>query len=406
MKTRYPWATATLLTLGLILSGCSLSLLNGGTARTSIGISMKQPAAPITSAVLVVTGPGMNPITRTISMTAADTALEVPAGEDRIFRVLVNTVSVTFLGETSVDLAAGDETVVTVQPKLSSTQIIIPDFYNNRVVQIADMSGTGWRTRTWSQLGFGNNFEFQPVDIDFDAEGRIYVANDNSSAGIVRFPDINAGSHEVITTGIPANALAIDRSNDILYFTHRYQNDIYRVDLNGPGPPYTEAALNITGEAAVSFVRSLGLAVDSQGFLYVANTNEQNIFKYDPNGVTPNKVVGTYSGNIGSPYEGFDVMVKEPYVYVANTDAPNGYAIQKLDKNMGFIDAFGSVLPGEFLGPRRFLAILNKRIYLIDEEFSDDRLVSFDSSSFGGWATYGSQGTGVGEFDFPFYGFC
>jgi hypothetical protein len=61
------------------------------------------------------------------------------------------------------------------------------------------------------------------------------------------------------------------------------------------------------------------------------------------------------------------------------------------DKNLNFIRSFGSeaAVPsdpqeGELFGPERFVAILNKKITLIDEWGSDtadiyNRLVSFDA---------------------------
>ena len=56
----------------------------------------------------------------------------------------------------------------------------------------------------------------------------------------------------------------------------------------------------------------------------------------------------------------------------------------------------------KFLGPERFVAILNKPITVIDEDSSvgGDKLVSFNDMSGAGWKTYGSAGIGQDQFNF------
>ena len=406
--------------VSLIVAGCFFSPWGSrGMATTSISVSMKGPTAPITSIALIVTGPDLAPITKSIDPQLPELTLEVPAGSARTFTVLINTFSVTFKGQTTVDLGPGEETVVSINPTLEATQIIIPDSYNYRVVQISDMNGAGWTEIAYNQLGLGMSFpsEFYPYDIDFDAEGRIYIAN--NSNGVIRLDDMNDSSAEVIVVGAVAplyvTTIAIDRANDLLYFSTGWQY-IYQADLTETPLPLTPVQFDVTAESQVSSFDTIGIAVDEQGYLYLANKSDYQIIKYDPAAAVGSRVVAIYNTDLGFPWDGMDVVAKNGYVYVADHDSPT-YVIQKLDQDLNFIQGFGSVKDpaqqsGEFWSPYRFIAILNKKLYVLDQGynfstfFDECRIVSFGNASGDGWETYGKYGTGIGEFDFPFSSGC
>lgn len=408
------------ITVGLIAAGCFFSPWGTrGTATTSISVSMKQPAAPVTSIALIVTGPDLAPIAKSIDPQLPELILEVPAGSARTFTLLINTFSVTFKGQTTVDLDPGEETVVVINPTLEATQIIIPDSYNYRVVQISDMAGTGWTEIAYDQLGLGmsNYWEFNPYDIDFDKEGRIYIANYNN--GVIRLEDMNDNSAETIVFGAVAplnvTTIAIDRARDLLYFSTGWQY-IYQADLTGTPLPLTPVQFDVTLEPLVSSFDTIGITVDDQGILYLANKSTYEIIKYDPSMAIGSRVVATYNIDMGIPWQGMDVVAKNGYIYVADYDSPT-HVIQQLDQDLNFIQGFGSVedppqQSGEFWGPYRFIAILNKKLYVLDDGynsttfFDESRIVSFGNAGGDGWEAYGKYGTGIGEFDFPFASGC
>jgi hypothetical protein len=60
--------------------------------------------------------------------------------------------------------------------------------------------------------------------------------------------------------------------------------------------------------------------------------------------------------------------------------------------------------PGEFFGPRRFVAPVNKKLYIIDHDMFNRKLAALEDSTGAGWETYGTAGTGVGQF--KFYSTC
>jgi hypothetical protein len=428
MNARRTGTAVTIVTalvlLVLPLAGCWFAVVDDGeTGIAALAITMKQPAAPVTSAALLVTGPGMAPITKNVSLAESETTLEVPAGKQRTFRLLINTVSVTFMGESTVDLAAGEQTIVSLAPKLYATQIIVPDATNGRVLQVADMKGTGWVEKYGEDIGYGMG-PFEPYDIDFDDRGRIYISNLGSgevSAFVLRLDDINDNSFEPIVTssdglsgGVPA--IAVDRTNDYLYYVDEFSSDVYRKKL---GPPL--------GDQESFYVQSTdglstkGLAVDPEGYLYLVIDNggypEHTVIKADTRGPIEGSVpaVASYGGAeppgsyLNDPW---DVIVKPPFVYVSNTNLADwnlADSIVQLTQNLEFVKGYGQpwdwespLLPGVFLGPRRFVAFLNPGLIVTDELGFDntrDRLVSFKDMSGAGWTTYGRGGFGKDEFN-------
>src|SRR3990172_2388750 len=115
-------------------------------------------------------------------------SLSVPSGSFRQFEVTAFTApgdpnpAVTFRGTAAANLPAGETVSVPVLMRLSEIRIIVPDFLNGRIIVMDDMSGAGWTVIDGGKLGLDT---IQPFDVDFDARGRIYIA-DQVSNGIIR----------------------------------------------------------------------------------------------------------------------------------------------------------------------------------------------------------------------------
>ncbi len=101
------------------------------------------------------------------------------------------------------------------------------------------------------------------------------------------------------------------------------------------------------------------------------------------------------------------------FLYIANRNGADGFKIMKLDTNLNYISSFGNQSPstdsitGNFYGPKRFLAILNKKLTILDEGstnessgFQGDRLITITDITGSGWETYGQAGAGIGQFEF------
>jgi hypothetical protein len=397
----------------LLAAGCYyMPGQGGGTAK--VAISAKGIPANLSSVALVVTAPGMAPVTATASTTANSITVSVPAGPARTFTLLLNGPSATLEGVATVDLQAGQSTTVNVTPTLGATQLVFPDFQNSRLVQISDMNGTGW-TQLYA-ANFSGITAFSPYAVDFDNQGKIYVANDNlgSTYGVIRIDDVNhtTGSALVVVDGVYGSGIksvAVDRSNNLVYY-------IGTSPASGTPILFVKSVANILATATQINLSTLltsapnSMAVDDQGMLYFAiqgipgtTFTPGYVMKYNP---TTGTKVATATG-FNSP---FAVMVKGPYVYVSdNTDiGGTGKAqIVRLDTNLNPIDSFSGPSTDPFYGPEAFVAVLNKKFTVIDEGPTSsfkDRLASFDDMSGSNWTTLGSFGSGVNAFDF--YNIC
>ncbi len=326
--------------------------------------------------------------------------VQVGSGDARDLEVLVNTPSVTFRGTvTGQSLEAGGTAAYTVDVRLYETKILIPDKQNNRLVQVDDMTGTGWITISAGSISFGGT-QFGPHDIDFDSQGRIYIANnpdiccstgdsvvtiidDITSTSNTPFPEIGSGYV----------ALTIDRANNIIY--HATSNALYRTDLANIA---TNTPMTINaGVDAILTIR--GLAYADSTTIYIAGANTSGlprIFKYNP---SAENVDAVYSTGLNTPW---DVVVKSTGILVSDYGGAANNKILQFDQNLQLTANYGSpvTIPAtpvtdEFYGPKRFLAILNRNIYVTDEEegtMSYARIISFDDMNGTNFTTYGSYG--------------
>jgi hypothetical protein len=118
--------------------------------------------------------------------------------------------------------------------------------------------------------------------------------------------------------------------------------------------------------------------------------------------------LGEHSANLNNPW---DVLFKSPYVYVANENGASNYKIIRLNKDLTSPVGYGQdagdtgtpdTTPGQFYGPRRFVAILNRKITIIDDHNNQnlDKLVSMDDITGAGWGTLPASGDGQSLFSF------
>ncbi len=371
----------------------------------TVTVTFENVPASAQTIALTISGSNMEEISKNLP-AAATAVVTVPSGSSRTFTAQSSTASVTSKGETQTDLLTVDDKTVSVTFELYETKIIIPDALNNRIVQIDDMTGAGWTVLDYTDFGLAAG-EFLPYDIDFDSKGRIYIANDyGNGAGtkqILRINDITDTSPVAVIEGLTvgATSIAVDRKNDFIYYgTEQKYPDyskIFRCQYDGTNNS------QFTTKETYGFP---GIDIGENGTVYVmANDSDfAGFYKYDMSG---NLLKG---GNYSYLNFAWDVVVKPPYVYVLNT---NNYEILQLDINdisQNPLKKYGTQddgtfpdNPGEFYGPKRFVAILNKKLTLTDEVdyATKDRLVSLDDTLDGsGWEPYGANGSGTGQFSF------
>ncbi len=262
MDTIYRMFSLTgVITTGGAVAGIDTGSGAGSDAESSVEYS------PATGVISLAMTPGS---ARTIALTAYTSAASP-------------SVILSYAGSSVYDIAEGENNI-SVAMKISQTKIVIPDHNNYRVVQIDNMSDT--TTVVMNSASFAPALSlFYPYDIDIDSIGRIYIANNYSSAGPGRVLRVNSIAssgvgHEVVVTesdvGGNVRELAIDRENNYLYFA-LLSNTIYRKKIDSADAPED---LSITDEVG-SNRNITGLAVDDQGYLYVSNSYGGGVFKLD-----------------------------------------------------------------------------------------------------------------------------
>jgi len=367
----------------IFVTGCYMMPGSGnGTAKVAIGVKGIPPN--LTSVALVVTAPGMATISTTASVTAGSITVSVPAGPARTFTLLLNNPSATLEGVATVDLQPGETTTINVTPTLGATQIVVPDEFASRLDQISDMTGTGWTTLAPASSAYA---------VAFDSLGRLYVA---SGAGVYKMNDISGPfptSAIATAQASPITAMAMDLTRGLLYFIDGV--NLYSIQVT---PSLGAQSLLSPLSSILAVPSSDGLAVDSEGFLYLTGfslaSGIASIVKVNPGTLA---IAASLSSGLSNPW---DVMVKDNYVYVSDYGAKK---IVRLTTSLQPVDSFPGPTSDPFVGPKRFLAILNKPITVIDDSGSSTRrLASFNDMAGDGWTTYGSYASppGVGQFQF------
>jgi len=362
----------------------------------------------VTSIEITISGPGVNTITRTYYEWPRYLSVSVPPGKERTIGLRINvdpasdSAVLAFGGEATIRyISAGEQEKVQIQIAPVETKLVIPDSNNNRIVQINNITGANLIEKNG----------LSAVDIDFDAQGRIYIAD--PLQGLLRTPEITPNS---VTD-------AIDRNTAVFTLTmHRNQNYLYYTSTSGPIIVFDcdfddmnlglVVSYDLTIEAIGGNFECTGIDVDDEGCVYIVDRISPAIHKYDPRLPLTTRIVATYTDDLNSPY---DIIVKGNYVYVLNYNGANGLKIIKLTKNLYFVAGYGENTanypdhnPGQFYGPLRFLARDNSVFTIIDDwntraipGADSDKLIqvnpSFTDSS---WKTFGSYGNGIGQFDF------
>ena len=379
-------------------TGCSLQTPES--ARTAAPrLLIKNASASVASLELTVSGPGFGTLELAYPAETSSISLKLPAGKDILFELTAYIdpssphAAVKLVGTATTDLLPQEEKTITLNMKVQETKIVIPDYMNNRVVQIRDISGAGWSELTGADLSSVGTL--QPYDVDFDNQGRIYIANFNSGEPyIIRIDDIT-GTNEaiVVSESSRITALAIDRTRDYIYCIVN-GSTLRRSDLTGG----SAVTLDTSG---LSNMR--GVAIDEQGWVYVA---------YDKN-VKCLNTGADYTVTGGGTLYAWDVLVKDSFVYLANNDqnATTRDIVLKLTRGLGLLSELKDKPGGgdSFYGPHRFVAVLNKKLYIVDEDEAfgsseAERIVAIGDISGINWQDF--DPSMVGQSAFNFYNGC
>jgi len=235
-------------------------------------------------------------------------------------------------------------------------EILVADTWHDRLVTISldHRPGKTETEKAWGEFGIAPGQFSAPCDVAVDERGNIYVS-DSWNHRIQRFsPEGKLLAH----WGKKANIW--DLKKDELYYPK-------------------------------------GIAVDTDGNVYVADSADHRIIKYSPEGKVL-FVVGEEGKTALRFHIPLDVATDlQDNLYI--TDSGN-HRIQKLTSNGEYVNRWGEEgrKPGQFNRPSGVAVDREGRVYVVDS--GNHRVQVFDSA--GKLLTlFGKRGKGPGEFESP-----
>lgn len=415
-KQANPWIVSgaiLLLAATTILAGCG-NIVGGleterGTGAIATKISSSAvSASKIDSYTVTVSGPDIESRTQTFSGGTARMEVAATPGE-RTFTVSGSisdpySFVTEITGESSAQVSADETTRVSVNlDTVTDSRILFADGGNNRVVMFDDMQGNGWK-ELYPTSG-GNPVIQNPYDVDYDSEGRIYVAAEN---GLFRMDDMSGANLTEMAENAGVNvsdfeirSVSLDRENGSVYFLHSGTSSgtLYRGPVVDTAPwanvdPFSP---DFTGAKSIVVLSSGQVVIGgSGGVVFDPSTENTDYFYFSDSdrAIQDMRAVDGYVWAIASNI----ITLSTPVM--AKLDP--GLAATQLDVEVGSygshdgIDAGIDV--GEFLGPVAFGASAGTdRAYIADVKYFLDplridaaRVVSVADFSGGGWSTFGA----------------
>jgi sugar lactone lactonase YvrE len=212
----------------------------------------------------------------------------------------------------------------------NSGNIYVSDYSNNRVQKFpanSTSATSGVTVAGGNGSGSAAN-QINPEGIYVDAAGNLYVA-DNANNRIQKFPTGSTSSTNATTlcggngTGTAANQLNypgsvfVDGSGNI-YVADENNRRIQKFPSGSTSSTngITVAGGNGSGFAGDQLNLPYSVFLDNSGYLYVADTYDDQIQKFPPNSTSSSYAVTVASHQLNSPYGIF--VDSSGYVYVAD----------------------------------------------------------------------------------------
>ena len=385
------------------LAGCmDASLVDSGSAPASIMIQAVPPT--VRDLGLRVSGPGMPSVAKGIPIGTDALVLEVPVGPARWFelRARLNQVGSSQLNES---VWYGGRRQAPVPPsgafiplKLSlRSTLLVPDTVGTgRLLEVPELVGTDAAidaASTWDT-------SIPAVsDIAVGPRGNLYAVADMQGTGaLFDAPSTTAFGSAPLSSDAVFDRLAVDLENPRVYAYSAATDAIWAVQAGtGTAQELTQIS-SVLGNSRTTFGRVQALAVDPNGFLYVAQSHR--IGKFNP------ATEALVAGYDATPLNIADIMIRDDGLYVlVNSERISGgnpinvatrpSVLRVLPDMNSVAESFGSTVSpsagvrGSFFGPLRFIAENNPDIAVADSDGTVARLVQFRNLDGDGWREYG-----------------
>jgi sugar lactone lactonase YvrE len=405
-RRRIPTVAGTLLLTGFSLAGCSSILI----VQPRNGTTVPYPGS--VTAQVSVRGRACNGSFQAILDGRNVTSLFSPqppvsANPQAIFPSLVpgdHTLMVSVrTGFNCSPLSATSTFFRVGAPSIYITDGESAVLKNDRIVQIGDMTGSGWTS--FGSPGAGTNQFVFPRGIYVYSPTRIYTV-DEANHRIVLMMDMQGAGWTALGSqgGGPRQfadpvGISLDLAMKI-YVTDAGTNQIDRMD-DMTGANWT--TFGSTGAGINQFHAPAGIVVDGNGRIYVADSANDRIVRInDMSGNGWITLGSTGSGVRQFSNPAFLALDQQGRIYV--TDSNNCRVVRIDDITGASWTSLGGVCGsgfGQFNGVRNaqmggIFVDTGGKIYVADG--GNSRLVRMDDMSGAGWTVLGTFGNGTKQF--------
>jgi hypothetical protein len=199
----------------------------------------------------------------TVDNAAVATLTPVSGNSVTLHAVKAGTVNISVKEtESGVSSALMLLTIVSTAPPVGTTNIIVADTVNHRVIGVDDITG-----KNFTVLAAGL---YSPQDTAFDSAARVYIAD--YPVQLDRFDNILGKNPVAYKPASAASYLSVDKTGRIYYRDDDLK--INRIDdISGAG--------HISFGGPSLFGGPQGIAIDSQNHIYVADSIKSRVYRYD-----------------------------------------------------------------------------------------------------------------------------
>ncbi len=393
----YGFATVGLFSLlqcGILFNTTSVIEINMGTMPVPPDGSGSFKPEIITGGTLRIEGPESEAVVKSFDKGDDAIKIVVPSGRQRRIELEINLDTdpianpgpvLSFIGTAFVDLAPNEVKRLSLKMIPGRTKILVPDRNGNKVLQIFGLHLPNTALVNQASLSWpvGGSF-FWPSDIDLDARGRIYVANNYTSPYdvIVRLDSIPDPTPEFLQADGQVEALAVDKYNNLLYYSAYNAslgyNTFWYVNMNVASGPPPQVQISLPTE--YSYIT--GIDTDRDGFVYITGGSEPPfVVKLKPKSA---EIVASFMDDPMSPVLSSpqDIIVKDNGVFVSNPyNGTPDTAILRFRASDLSLDAAGSggtrdgftlppvTTPGILWGPSKFIGNTTREFFILDEMY-------------------------------------
>lgn len=235
-----------------------------------------------------------------------------------------------------------------------------------------------------------NKIDYVAID-NIIRNGADFIKNNNEQLFQAHFPVVYSDTENKydglkiysVPRDLPqsvANAAPVSTSNSTAQTTPNQTSGVANAFTGGEG------------SGGGQFSRPRGVAVDTKGSIYVADTGNARVQKFSADGTFVTSI-GKNGGAEGEIKEPNGVAVDDAgNIYV--TDAAN-HKLVKYSANGTFVKEWKGPDPG-FYGPRDIELSPDKKLYIVDQ--GRTRIVRFDPAT-EAFTSFGSSGSGEGQFN-------